>query len=135
MAVSDFEQLVARHRKYFLTGKTRPAEWREAQLAALQVLMTERAQDDASRSDLLAGATLGAASDKLVALKPIPTRALLDQGGGGIEQADGPRQARMGLPLNFISGLQPAPPVDEQTDQGACRNLPKSDARKTYESE
>ena len=39
MAVSDFEQLVARHRKYFLTGKTRPAEWREAQLAALQALM------------------------------------------------------------------------------------------------
>jgi len=31
VAVSDFEQLVARHRKYFLTGKTRPAEWREAQ--------------------------------------------------------------------------------------------------------
>ena len=31
MAVSDLEQLVARHRKYFLTGKTRPAEWREAQ--------------------------------------------------------------------------------------------------------
>ena len=74
MAVSDLEQLVARHRKYFLTGKTRPAEWREAQLAALQVLMAERAQDDASRSDLLAGATLGAASDKLVALKPIPAR-------------------------------------------------------------
>jgi len=31
MAVSDLEQLVARHRKYFLTGKCRPAEWREAQ--------------------------------------------------------------------------------------------------------
>ena len=29
----------------------------------------------------------------------------------------------MGLPLNFIGGLQPAPPVDdEQTDQGACRD-------------
>jgi hypothetical protein len=83
----------------------------------------------------LAGATVGAASDKLVALKPIPTRPLLDQGGGGIEQADGPWQPRMGLPLNFISGLQPAPPIDEQTDQGARRNLPKSDARKTYESE
>jgi aldehyde dehydrogenase (NAD+) len=45
MAVSDFEQLVTRHRKYFLAGKTRPVEWREAQLAALQALMTERAED------------------------------------------------------------------------------------------
>jgi aldehyde dehydrogenase (NAD+) len=54
MAVSDFEQLVTRHRKYFLAGKTRPVEWREAQLAALQALMTERAEDffDALWKDL-----------------------------------------------------------------------------------
>ena len=45
MAASDFGQLVARHRKYFMSGRTRPIEWREAQLAALQALMTERAQD------------------------------------------------------------------------------------------
>jgi aldehyde dehydrogenase (NAD+) len=44
MAV-DFPGLVARHRKYFLSGKTRTVEWREAQLDALHALMTERADD------------------------------------------------------------------------------------------
>ena len=44
MAV-DFAGLVARHRKYFLSGKTRTVEWREAQLDALHRLMTERADD------------------------------------------------------------------------------------------
>jgi aldehyde dehydrogenase (NAD+) len=44
MAV-DFPGLVARHRKYFLSGNTRSVEWREAQLDALHALMTERADD------------------------------------------------------------------------------------------
>jgi aldehyde dehydrogenase (NAD+) len=54
MATSDFAALVARHRKCFLSGKTRPVEWREAQLDALYALMTERAQDffDALWQDL-----------------------------------------------------------------------------------
>jgi aldehyde dehydrogenase (NAD+) len=41
----DFIGLVARHRAYFLSGKTRPIEWREAQLAALSALITENAKD------------------------------------------------------------------------------------------
>jgi aldehyde dehydrogenase (NAD+) len=41
----DFPGLVARHRKYFLSGRTRTVEWREAQLDALHALMTERADD------------------------------------------------------------------------------------------
>jgi acyl-CoA reductase-like NAD-dependent aldehyde dehydrogenase len=35
--------IVARHRAYFLSGKTRPLEWREAQLAAIAAMVTERA--------------------------------------------------------------------------------------------
>ena len=51
---ADIEQLVARHRAYFLSGKTRPVKWREAQLAAVHALMTERAADfhDALWKDL-----------------------------------------------------------------------------------
>jgi len=30
MSTSDFSPLVSRHRKYFRTGATRSAEWREA---------------------------------------------------------------------------------------------------------
>ena len=45
MTAADFGALVARHRNYFLSGKTRPIEWREAQLDALHALMTERAED------------------------------------------------------------------------------------------
>jgi aldehyde dehydrogenase (NAD+) len=45
MTAANFGALVARHRKYFLSGKTRPIEWREAQLDALHALMTERAED------------------------------------------------------------------------------------------
>jgi aldehyde dehydrogenase (NAD+) len=41
----DFGSMVARHRAYFLSGKTRPVEWREAQLAALSALITENAKD------------------------------------------------------------------------------------------
>ena len=36
---------MARHRAHFLSGKTRPVEWREAQLAALAALITENAMD------------------------------------------------------------------------------------------
>jgi aldehyde dehydrogenase (NAD+) len=54
MMAADFGALVARHRKYFLSGKTRPVEWREAQLDALHAMMTERAGDffDALWKDL-----------------------------------------------------------------------------------
>ncbi len=40
-----FGAVVARHRRYFEAGKTRPVEWREAQLTALETMMTERADD------------------------------------------------------------------------------------------
>jgi acyl-CoA reductase-like NAD-dependent aldehyde dehydrogenase len=45
MTGSDFGATVARHRNYFLSGATRPVEWREAQLTALQTMMTEEAED------------------------------------------------------------------------------------------
>ncbi len=76
----------------------------------------------------------GAASVTLSALKPIP-RLFLHQGGDGVEQTDGSRETRMGLPLSFIGRLEPAPPIDEEADQGARRNLSKSDARKTLQPE
>ncbi|MGZ4883583.1 MAG: aldehyde dehydrogenase family protein [Halobacteriota archaeon] len=41
----DFGPLVARHRSFFRSGKTRPVTWREAQLSALRALVTERADD------------------------------------------------------------------------------------------
>jgi aldehyde dehydrogenase (NAD+) len=41
----DFGSLVARHRAHFLSGKTRPLGWREAQLTALSALITENAKD------------------------------------------------------------------------------------------
>jgi aldehyde dehydrogenase (NAD+) len=51
---TDFGSLVARHRAYFLSGKTRPVVWREAQLSALTALITENASDfhAALRTDL-----------------------------------------------------------------------------------
>src|SRR5437899_3844947 len=54
MTGNDFGATVARHRTYFLSGATRPIEWREAQLTALQTMMTERAGDfyDAMWKDL-----------------------------------------------------------------------------------
>jgi aldehyde dehydrogenase (NAD+) len=54
MAAADFPALIARHRNCFLSGRTRPVEWREAQLDALHALMTERADDffDALWKDL-----------------------------------------------------------------------------------
>src|SRR3954470_115072 len=45
MSTPDFSTVVARHRAYFLTGVTRSAPWREAQLTALRAMMTERAED------------------------------------------------------------------------------------------
>ncbi|MDM0082880.1 aldehyde dehydrogenase family protein [Variovorax sp. J31P179] len=42
---TDFGKLVARHRAYFLTGKTRPVDWREAQLTALAAMITDNAKD------------------------------------------------------------------------------------------
>jgi aldehyde dehydrogenase (NAD+) len=41
----DFGSLVARHRAYFLSGKTRPVAWREAELTALAAMITENAKD------------------------------------------------------------------------------------------
>ena len=71
----------------------------------------------------------------LSALKPIPPRLFLHQRGDGVEQTDGSRETRMGLPLSFIGRLEPTPPIDEEADQGARRNLSKSDARKTLQPE
>lgn len=50
----DFRNVVARHRAYFLSGKTRPVEWRESQLTALSALITENSKDfhAALRTDL-----------------------------------------------------------------------------------
>jgi aldehyde dehydrogenase (NAD+) len=45
VGAANFPALIARHRNCFLSGKTRPVEWREAQLDALHALMTERADD------------------------------------------------------------------------------------------
>ena len=40
----DIESRLAAHRAYFQSGKTRPAEWRERQLAAVKAMVTERAE-------------------------------------------------------------------------------------------
>lgn len=39
----DAESLIAKHRAYFQSGKTCSAKWRDAQLAALHAMVTERA--------------------------------------------------------------------------------------------
>jgi hypothetical protein len=52
-------------------------------------------------------------------------------GRHGVEQADRARQTRMGVLLPFVTGLEPAPPVDELPDQGARRNLLEGHARKS----
>jgi aldehyde dehydrogenase (NAD+) len=54
MEAAAFPALIARHRNCFLSGRTRPVEWRESQLEALHALMTERAGDffDALWKDL-----------------------------------------------------------------------------------
>jgi acyl-CoA reductase-like NAD-dependent aldehyde dehydrogenase len=41
MATPDYSSLVARQREYFLTGSTRPAAWRRAQLQSVKALFTE----------------------------------------------------------------------------------------------
>ena len=41
----DFSKLVADHRAYFLSGATRPAEWRESQLIALRSMLKDHAED------------------------------------------------------------------------------------------
>src|SRR4051812_7149577 len=40
----EIGQRLASHRAHFQTGKTRPAEWREKQLAAIRAMVTERAE-------------------------------------------------------------------------------------------
>jgi aldehyde dehydrogenase (NAD+) len=42
---TDMAATLARHRTYFLAGKTRPLEWREQQLAAVAAMVTERADE------------------------------------------------------------------------------------------
>src|SRR3954447_6313732 len=43
--VPDFSTLVADHRAYFLSGVTRPAQWRESQLIALRSILKDHAED------------------------------------------------------------------------------------------
>ncbi|MBS0526967.1 MAG: aldehyde dehydrogenase family protein [Proteobacteria bacterium] len=45
MNTTDIVATLARHRTCFQSGKTRPAEWREQQLAAVGAMVTERAGD------------------------------------------------------------------------------------------
>ena len=45
MESEDFRSLVARHRSYFRSGATRPAEWRESQLIALRSMMKQHTED------------------------------------------------------------------------------------------
>lgn len=45
MSTLDFSALVSRHRKYFQTGITRTAEWRESQLTAVGQMMKDHAED------------------------------------------------------------------------------------------
>jgi acyl-CoA reductase-like NAD-dependent aldehyde dehydrogenase len=54
MSTSDFGALVSGHRKYFQSGATRSAKWREEQLIALRAMMEDHAEDfyDALWSDL-----------------------------------------------------------------------------------
>jgi len=62
---TDFATVLARHRAYFLSGKTRPAEWREQQLAAVGKLVTEQAEtlSKALWSDLRRNSVEAAAAD------------------------------------------------------------------------
>jgi acyl-CoA reductase-like NAD-dependent aldehyde dehydrogenase len=45
MSTLDFGSLVSRHLKYFQTGATREADWRESQLTALKAMMKDHAED------------------------------------------------------------------------------------------
>src|ERR1043166_9986125 len=44
-SLEDFGALVARHRNYFLSGASRPVEWRESQLIALRSMIKDHAED------------------------------------------------------------------------------------------
>ena len=41
MATPDYSALIAGQREYFLSGATRPASWRKAQLKALKAMFAE----------------------------------------------------------------------------------------------
>jgi acyl-CoA reductase-like NAD-dependent aldehyde dehydrogenase len=41
----DFGKLIANHRAYYLSGATRPVEWRERQSIALRSMMKDHAED------------------------------------------------------------------------------------------
>ena len=43
MSTLDLKSLASRHRNYFRTGATRPAEWHEPQLIALRTMIKDRA--------------------------------------------------------------------------------------------
>lgn len=45
MSGLNFADLTTRHRRYFLSGVTRPTEWRESQLVALRTMMKHHAED------------------------------------------------------------------------------------------
>src|SRR5262252_10345317 len=45
MSSFDFGALVSRHRKYFQSGATRSATWREKQLIALRAMMKDHAEE------------------------------------------------------------------------------------------
>src|SRR6516225_1031375 len=50
----DYSALVAKQREFFLTGQTRPASWRKAQLQAVKTMITENRNElcDALWKDL-----------------------------------------------------------------------------------
>src|SRR5260370_18424321 len=45
MSALDFGALISRHRRYFQSGATRDADWRESQLTALKAMMKDHAED------------------------------------------------------------------------------------------
>src|SRR5262249_60457380 len=45
MSMPDFAALVSGHRKYFQSGATRSAKWREEQLIALRAMMKDYAEE------------------------------------------------------------------------------------------
>src|SRR5260370_31813116 len=45
MSALDFGALISRHRRYFQSGATRDADWRESQLTALKTMMRDHAED------------------------------------------------------------------------------------------
>ena len=45
MSTPDFGALLSGHRKYFQSGATRSAKWREEQLIALRAMMKDHAEE------------------------------------------------------------------------------------------